>query len=125
MAIAPRVRKTRTVGEDKSIQAATADAIRQSTQLEGEREKFFKEESDKILSLFRKTNIYTLIFVGYAYSVDVVLMLGHYIEPKDRLISANVILGLIAGSVTQLGALVLVIGKALPWVRAPRAEGVK
>ena len=51
--------------------------------------------------------------VAVAFAIDTIMILSGTIEPDDRLISAEVVLALVAATAAQLGAIAFSLAKSM------------
>ena len=96
-----------------TVEEVEIERTRHSMKLEASREAFLQIQIDKILDFFREINKWTMFLLGSAWAMDIGMISAKLIEPKDRLITSMVIISLVAGTVTQLGALAIGIGRTL------------
>jgi hypothetical protein len=66
-----------------------------------------------LVGLFAASNLFMLGFVGWLYANDQSLIAPNRLRAADRLIDANVITALIAGTPAQLGVIVLTMTRAI------------
>ena len=67
----------------------------------------------EMMWLFGICNLAVLVIIGVMIAQDPGLLHAKPIRAKERAVSATVLLALIAGTTTQLGAMALIIGKYL------------
>lgn len=68
---------------------------------------------DRIMPLFIRVNKWAGGGVAVAYIIDTIMILSGAIGPGDRLISAEVVLALVAATAAQLGAIAFFLAKSV------------
>ena len=101
--------------EERDARRARTEAMRAETGM--------RQTVSWIITLFFSVlNVVVVGLIFWAASHDVVLIREHGMNPADRLITEEVFMALIAGTVAQIAAILLIITKSLFPHRPPDAE---